>query len=344
MITDSVNDFLDEFFADIQAVGIDVSSYYLDHVAYQASSNDDYDMVKAEILTYGTLESEEIIGDRRVGIFSLITPLTYKDRVIPVLELIAPKEGQVCLSAFEHGEFVVSESFEAIMNKYPHLSWDTTSALRKEFPHLKLRLSETMQVKFHPQDILEIIAVQKQADFANQVQPLLLRCRPGDYEHALRVVKWVEELAVDHPHKGRFIKAAYVHDLGWYNVVVSGEKLTKDELKRLEPKANEQSETIIADFLKHLGESKNEIDKILQLVKAADLHESGDPDEAIIVDADNLSKLTIDHVAEKYQKRDWLKMLTLWQDEFPKRIQTEKGKALYPKLLHQLETDIQSHV
>lgn len=161
MILDSVPSFLDTYFRDIQTVGLDVTSYYLDHIAYQASSNDDYDSIKAEILTLATQESEELIGDRRVGIFKLKNPIHYSERVIPVIELVAPKDGQICESVFEHCEFVTSESFDELMQKYPHLAWDTSSAARSKFPHLKLKLSPTTQIKFHPQDILEIIAIQK---------------------------------------------------------------------------------------------------------------------------------------------------------------------------------------
>lgn len=167
-------------------------------------------------------------------------------------------------------------------------------------------------------------------NFQNGVMSLLSKCRPGDDKHASRVVKWVEILAGDNPFYDRLVKAAYVHDLGWYSLMDTNKKLTKDELKRFESKANRQSKLIITNFLKQQNEPENEIREILKLVSAADSHQSHNSDEAIIVDADNLSKLTIDHVSEKYQKSDWQKMLTLWQEEFPKRIQTDKGKSLYP--------------
>jgi HD superfamily phosphodiesterase len=177
--------------------------------------------------------------------------------------------------------------------------------------------------------------------FTTDILAMLKYCRPGDDTHALRVVKWTEELSANNSNKERIIKAAYVHDLGWYHVLPSNQKLTKDELKQFEPIANKQSATIISNFLSKHGEINSEITEILKLVKAADLHESHNNDEAIIVDADNLSKLTIDHVAEKYRPSDWMKMWTLWNEEFPKRIQTEKGKLLYPKLLLQLKIDKQ---
>jgi len=161
MIIEQAQPFLDEFFKNLSVTRIDVSSFFLDHVAYQASSSDDYEMQKAEILNHADYVSEEIIGDRRVGIFKLHTDIQYNDRQIPVIELIEQKKGQVCPSAYEHCEFVISESFDAFMSRYPNFSWDTSSAARPDFPHLKLKLNETMQVKFHPQDILDVVAAQQ---------------------------------------------------------------------------------------------------------------------------------------------------------------------------------------
>ncbi len=86
--------------------------------------------------------------------------------------------------------------------------------------------------------------------------------------------------------------------------------------------------------------SQQEIRFVLGLVKAADKHCSQNIQESIIVDADNLSKLNIDHVSEKYQKTDWCKMYDLWIQEFPNRIQTKLGKRIYPQLLKQLKKDI----
>jgi hypothetical protein len=134
-----------------------------------------------------------------------------------------------------------------------------------------------------------------------------------------------------------------VHDLGWYKIAPN-QKLTKKQLKELEPQANENSKAVISAFLKNQGETEQEISEILRLVQAADEHASSTADEAIIVDADNLSKLDINHVTDKYKKTDWLGMLDLWKETFSQRIKTDLGKELYPGLLQQLEKDIKEHL
>lgn len=169
----------------------------------------------------------------------------------------------------------------------------------------------------------------------------LKKCRPGDWEHAKRVVRWVKKLGKGRSDLRTIVIAAYIHDIGWYELVDPKKKLTKNELKKVEPKANEQSEKLIREILSEFELENDEIESILRLVNAADKHSSGGEDEAIIVDADNLSKLCIEHVFEKYDRADWMKMLELWKQEFPKRIKTKKGLALYQSLLQELETDIE---
>ena len=191
--------------------------------------------------------------------------------------------------------------------------------------------------------VLRCLNKSFQINTEKKVEYLLIKCRQGDLEHAYRVVHWVNELASNHPNWERLMKAAFVHDLGWAGVAPT-HKLTKKELVALEPQANANSDQVITNFLKEQGESEEEISQILTLVSAADKHESSNEDEAIIVDADNLSKLTIDHVSQKYKQSDWQKMLQLWQDEFPSRIKTEKGRELYPELLINLEKEINERI
>ena len=175
--------------------------------------------------------------------------------------------------------------------------------------------------------------------FTKSVKPHIIRCRDGDWNHAKRVVKWIKELGQGRGDLHLLITAGYIHDIGWRDVLPP-QKLSLEKLKILEPIANKNSEPHIREVLIGLGYSEEEIKKVLKLVSAADKHESSSEDEAIIVDADNLSKLDINHLKEKYQKEEWMNMYNLWEEKFPQRIQTKKGKALYPTLLEKLKKDI----
>lgn len=149
--------FLDSFFEQIHRAGLDISELPLDHIAYQASSSEDYERLLPEFSALGELMSEEIIGERRVAVFKLNEPIQYKEYSIPALELIEPRVGQQCESAFQHAEFVINQPFEAYIQQYPNIKWDTSSMHRDEFSHLKLNFENGLTLKFLLKPILELV-------------------------------------------------------------------------------------------------------------------------------------------------------------------------------------------
>jgi hypothetical protein len=153
--------FLDSFFEEINKVGLDISGLPLDHIAYQASTNEDYDQHLPEFSKLGELASEEMIGGRRVAVVKLDEPLVYKGYSISALELIEPKEGQQCDSAFQHAEFVADQPFEDYIEQYPNIDWDTSSMHRDEFFHLKLNFDNGLTLKFLQRPILKLFEEKK---------------------------------------------------------------------------------------------------------------------------------------------------------------------------------------
>jgi len=175
--------------------------------------------------------------------------------------------------------------------------------------------------------------------FQKFVKPYILRCRDGDWNHALRVVKWVKKLGDKRKDLPLLIVAAHVHDVGWRDVLPPG-RISFKRLREFEEKANENSKPY-AQLLGEWGYSDKEITKVNRLISAADAHKSSSDDEAIIVDADSLSKLSIDHLKEKFKKSELMKMYSLWEETFAHRIKTPKGKKLYPPLLENLRKAIE---
>jgi predicted metalloenzyme YecM len=149
--------FLDSFFDEIAKAGIDISNLKLDHIAYQASTSQDYDQLKPNFIALGEEASEEMIGNRRVSVFQLHNPIKYKNHDIEAIELIEPREGQICESMWQHAEFVLTDSFESYMEKYPRIEWDTTSLSRPDFAHLKLNFENGLTLKFLREPILEMV-------------------------------------------------------------------------------------------------------------------------------------------------------------------------------------------
>jgi len=165
------------------------------------------------------------------------------------------------------------------------------------------------------------------------------KCRDGDWGHCQRVVQCVKELGKDRDDLYLLITAGYIHDIGWRDVIPP-QKLTLDELKKFEPIANANTEPFISDFLGSVGYSDKEIRTVVRIIKAVDSYTSNQPDEAIVVDADCLSKLCIEHIKQKFRRDEWLNMLAFFKAEAPRRIKTEEGKKTYPKLLTSLEQDL----
>lgn len=181
-------------------------------------------------------------------------------------------------------------------------------------------------------------------NFKSYIKPHILKCRSGDWSHAQQVVKWVKELGKKRDDLYLLIVSAYIHDIGWRDVLPQ-RKIAFNDLLKFEEVANKNSEPFIRSILESLKYTENEISVVLRLVKATDDHKSNAEDEAILVDADNLSKLDISHLKEKFIRDDWLKMYKLWEDTFPNRIKTFEGRKIYPKLLKKLMKESEcSHI
>lgn len=174
-------------------------------------------------------------------------------------------------------------------------------------------------------------------ELINVVKPYLDNCRGGDWNHALRVVKWVKILGEGRDDLDLLVTAAYIHDIGWTNVLPKG-KVDFKQMLGYEPKANENTPKFVREVLHKMDFSDEDINTVIRLIEAADKHDSTKEDEAIIVDADSLSKLCVEHLKEKYTEESFGEVIALWENEFPDRFKTEKGKALFPDLLDKLKT------
>jgi len=175
--------------------------------------------------------------------------------------------------------------------------------------------------------------------FKEQAEKQILRCRAGDWNHAKRVVSWIKKIGEENSKLKLIIAAGYIHDIGWRDVLPDN-KLSLDKLLEYEPQANKNSKKFAREFLRSQEFSNEEVLFVLKLIEAADKHESSSEEEAIIVDADNLSKLSADHIKEKFDKSEWVKMYNYFEEFVPERIKTLKGKEVIPKLLEKLKKQI----
>lgn len=148
MITSNIQNFLNEFFKELDSTGIDYSKFVIDHIGYQCDSGEDYDSKKIELEESADLLNEHIFKERRIGIFKFKNPIEYNDSSIQLLELIEPEPGKSEFSHWEHVEFIVLHEIDELVHTYPDLGWDESALHRDKFPMLKLRLTDSIQVKF----------------------------------------------------------------------------------------------------------------------------------------------------------------------------------------------------
>lgn len=146
--------FLDELTEKVEELKIDLVGAKLDHIAYQAATTEEYGKLKSEFSQIATLVREPIVNGRRVAVFKYNTPQSYNDQQFEAMELIEPHKDENPPSAFEHAEYLLSIPLEDFINKYPNINWNTENLNRKEFPMLKLKLADDMQVKFPRNSVL----------------------------------------------------------------------------------------------------------------------------------------------------------------------------------------------
>ncbi len=183
--------------------------------------------------------------------------------------------------------------------------------------------------------------MRKATNLETYFEPYISICRPGDWEHAKRVVAWIKQLASDREDLDLLIIAGYIHDIGWSGLAPKTKRLTRDELLKLQPQADKQTDKLVKKALASWALTDGELNKILRLIKATETYEAKQEDEMILVDADNLSKTSPDHIKEKYARSDWLSLCELFEEKLPQRIKTTKGKQLFPAKLKQLRNQLE---
>jgi predicted metalloenzyme YecM len=155
MILSNYKNFIDETIQKIKNLGIDTSDLTIDHLGYQAASDKDYEEKKNELKGLGKIKHDVQVGEVKVAIFQLNTPLKYENQFINAIEIVSPKSEQIEETRWEHIEFVLKETLESFVNKYPNLNWNLEKIDREIFPMASLKLDEKTRVKFPKRPVLE---------------------------------------------------------------------------------------------------------------------------------------------------------------------------------------------
>lgn len=159
--------FLDEAFAFITELGLDVSGLPLDHIALRYKNAADVDALANELKEQGEIISDAIIKGRIIYIFKLHQPLVYKNYSIPCVELPYPAaDHKYPNDGWEHIEFVLEfdnpENFEQVFNqKFPDQKYEVhipqVEGEKLLNPSIVLKKYPGLAVKFHSHSIEEVV-------------------------------------------------------------------------------------------------------------------------------------------------------------------------------------------
>lgn len=155
--------FLQRLFLALAHVRVNVSAYEMDHVCYRVETLERYhELCHAwSKYTKDLTFHESLVNGRPIAVFVLASPPKFCGRVIPVIELPAPKEGSPHPEGWEHAEFVIDEPFSDFMSRYEDHPFDRKGLSKAYNPELGLPLGDGMQVKFHHLPLRQVIALER---------------------------------------------------------------------------------------------------------------------------------------------------------------------------------------
>ena len=166
---EQATDFLEKLFLTFSESQIEIAQHWdIDHLCYRVDSLERFVELKKSFLSFGKLLIESEINGRSIASFKLNSPIFYKDWMIDVVELPAPKLSKIVKEGFEHLEVVCDVSFTDLEKKYQHLNLDL-GGLKKEFnQELEINLGER-NVKFHHMSLESVIRLENNKNVFNAI-------------------------------------------------------------------------------------------------------------------------------------------------------------------------------
>jgi predicted metalloenzyme YecM len=167
---DYIKNIFPEFMADVLAnlekVGIDISNREIDHLAFRASSIEQYESLKKALKNQGTQLAEILVRNRPICVFELNKPLEHNSFPISCLEIMAPaKEDKTFERGLEHIEVIIdNESLLSFMQRYPHVNFNTTALNDPKNPELMLFFENDANVKFRSSPLSTLFEQQQKTN------------------------------------------------------------------------------------------------------------------------------------------------------------------------------------
>ncbi|MBP7844382.1 MAG: VOC family protein [Proteobacteria bacterium] len=160
-IINSIPTFVEKILNELNAIGFQLNDKFIDHVCFRVQTEEEYKFYKNEFSKFGELLSEASISGRPICTFKLFEAVKVGNRLIPCMEIPAPKTSKLYAIGLEHLEIVIDESFDSLSSKFPNQNWDWAGAHKEKNPELAILLSDSLSAKFHHQSLEEVIRLEK---------------------------------------------------------------------------------------------------------------------------------------------------------------------------------------
>lgn len=139
--------------------GVDLKDYPIDHLCFRVQTVEEYQRIKPLIQKFSKGVLENAHHGRPVTKFLLSEPLIVGNYEIPVIEMPAPKQGQVINTGLEHLEMVVGDDYERIKERYASL-WSGTDDSGEFNQPMFVAFNNGHSIKFHKLPISEVIKLE----------------------------------------------------------------------------------------------------------------------------------------------------------------------------------------
>ncbi len=161
--------FLNQIFLEMQKKDIQIFSHWnIDHLCYRVNSEEHYRIQKNNFLKFSTLIIESEVNGRLISTFKLHQKIYFKEWVIDVVELPAPKKGKITIEGFEHIEIVIDRPFQEIIQQYSLRGcvFDTKGLQKNLNQELEIILNDKA-IKFHYISLESVVNLEKNKSVFN---------------------------------------------------------------------------------------------------------------------------------------------------------------------------------
>ena len=153
--------FLNHIFQQMHIHDIQLQPHWMiDHVCYRTETFESYLSYKKEFAQWASLLIESEVNGRPIATFKLHEPFVYQERIIPLVELPAPKPNKVTCEGFQHLEVVCDIPFETLKKNFFKCQFDE-SGLTKPFNQELEIVLKNCSLKFHHLSLASVVRLEK---------------------------------------------------------------------------------------------------------------------------------------------------------------------------------------